>query len=132
MRISRGASALVVRDDAVLLVCRGSGAAIGTWAPPGGHIEAGENPLAAAQRELAEETGLIAVPVRVLQVAEVGQGERASILTTVLMQLRLSPPAKARSDAADIGWFRIEALARAPLAPGVGSLLTRLHRNNPR
>lgn len=32
------------------------------WMPPGGRIEAGEDPLAAAHRELLEETGLTAEP----------------------------------------------------------------------
>src|SRR5688572_13638867 len=32
---------------------------LGTWLPIGGELEAGETPLEAARRELAEETGLV-------------------------------------------------------------------------
>jgi 8-oxo-dGTP diphosphatase len=51
-----GASVVVVRDDAVLLVERAD--APGTWCLPGGHVDHGESPSAAAARELREETGL--------------------------------------------------------------------------
>jgi 8-oxo-dGTP pyrophosphatase MutT (NUDIX family) len=44
----------------VLLLRRGSGTrCTGAWEAVHGHIEAGESPMAAARRELAEETGLV-------------------------------------------------------------------------
>lgn len=44
----------------VLLLRRSSGTrCTGAWEAVHGHIEAGESPMAAAQRELAEETGLV-------------------------------------------------------------------------
>lgn len=46
-------------DGAILLLRRaGTGMADGHWAPPGGHLEPGETPRAAAVRETREETGL--------------------------------------------------------------------------
>ncbi|NJO32724.1 MAG: NUDIX domain-containing protein, partial [Rhodospirillales bacterium] len=41
-----------------LLVERGKGALPGTWSLPGGHIEPGERAMAAALREVGEETGV--------------------------------------------------------------------------
>ena len=52
------ASAIIFRDDQVLIVERGKGALPGTWSLPGGHIEPGEKARDAATRELFEETGL--------------------------------------------------------------------------
>lgn len=50
---------LVVDDDGVLAMERDAGRDAGTWAFPGGHVQAGEHPETAAVRELVEETGLV-------------------------------------------------------------------------
>ncbi len=48
----------VEQDDKVLLVQRGNQPQRGLWALPAGFVDAGENPLQAAERECLEETGL--------------------------------------------------------------------------
>jgi 8-oxo-dGTP diphosphatase len=50
--------AVVVCDGQVLLVRRGHEPELGAWDVPGGFCEAGEHPMHAAERELAEELGL--------------------------------------------------------------------------
>jgi 8-oxo-dGTP diphosphatase len=54
-----GASACVWKDGQVLLIQRAKPPA-GLWSLPGGHVELGETALAAAQRELLEESGVTA------------------------------------------------------------------------
>ena len=46
------------RDGQILLLKRADGALSGQWFLPGGAVEAGETPEAAARRELREESGL--------------------------------------------------------------------------
>jgi 8-oxo-dGTP diphosphatase len=49
---------VLIRDGRVLLGRRRGAHGQGTWAPPGGRLEAGEPPATAVERELKEETGL--------------------------------------------------------------------------
>ncbi|MEX1364840.1 MAG: NUDIX hydrolase [Nannocystaceae bacterium] len=54
-----GAVAVVLHQGSFLLVERGKDPGRGRWGFPGGHIEPGETAMAAALRELREETGVI-------------------------------------------------------------------------
>lgn len=66
VRQERSAGGVVVRRDAetqvplFLLICD----SYENWGFPKGHVEAGERPVAAARREVEEETGLRGVEVR--------------------------------------------------------------------
>ena len=40
---------------------------VGAWLPPGGHVEANEDPVQAVRREISEETGLDSLVIPTLQ-----------------------------------------------------------------
>lgn len=52
-----GAAVLAVQDGRVLLIRRNVEPAVGSWCLPGGFVEQGETPQAAAIRECEEESG---------------------------------------------------------------------------
>jgi 8-oxo-dGTP diphosphatase len=59
LRPQVGVGVLVLRDGAVLLGRRRGAHGAGTWSPPGGHLEFGEEPETCARRETLEESGVI-------------------------------------------------------------------------
>jgi 8-oxo-dGTP diphosphatase len=59
-----------LRDDAVLLIRRGTPPRLGEWSLPGGRIEPGEKAVDAALRELREETGIEARIVGLIDVVD--------------------------------------------------------------
>ncbi len=105
------AGAIVIdRLGRVLLVRRGRPPAAGEWTLPGGHVEEGESPEAAAVRELREETaidGRVVAPLGVVEIAR--EGVRYSI-HEFLVTPTSDGPARASDDAADVRWAHREEL----------------------
>jgi len=63
--IRRGAVAVIVRDERLLVICRAAGiAAPGAYCFPGGHIEPGESEEEALVRELREELDAAVRPIK--------------------------------------------------------------------
>ncbi|MCR9087902.1 MAG: NUDIX hydrolase [Rhodobacteraceae bacterium] len=104
------ALAVVLRGEHVLLVKRRNEPDAGLWGFPGGHVDLGETALNAAARELHEETGVIANPVRYLtNVDVVVRAEDESILFHFLLAAVLceyvSGTPRAQDDVSDARWW---------------------------
>jgi 8-oxo-dGTP diphosphatase len=125
-----GALAVVVRDGQVLLAQRRNPPDAGLWGFPGGHVELGETALAAAARELLEETGIIARPldyltnIDVLRHDETGAVTTHFLLAAVLCDYVSGTP-RAADDVQDAAWISIDTVRRdaLPMSDRVNTLL---------
>ena len=70
-----GVGVLIVRGNMVLLGKRLGAHGEGYYAPPGGHMEAGESIAQTARREVAEECGLVVTNVHLVSVGTYCWGE---------------------------------------------------------
>ena len=117
--------AAVIRDGHVLLVQRANPPDQHRWAFPGGKIDAGERLEDAAARELFEECGVRAKPLRVFDAVDVfdlddrGALRRHYILIAVLCQWQSGEPVAA-DDAQDARWVPLADLDGQALATSFG------------
>ena len=119
----------MVRSDSVLLVRRRKMPDAWLWGFPGGHVEWGETAMAAAARELREETGVIAKPLEYLTNIDVlrhdacGAAQVHYLLAAVLCDYIEGTPVAADdvSDAAWVSFAEITDQGR-PMSARVGEL----------
>jgi ADP-ribose pyrophosphatase YjhB (NUDIX family) len=129
-----GASAAIFRNGAVLLGERGKGALAGMWSLPGGHVEPGERTADAARREIAEETGVRAEILGLVDLHEVirqevdgASGERVLwhyVIAVHYGRWRGGEPAAA-SDCRAARFVALDALNSVPLTDGAEALIRR-------
>lgn len=114
-------AALTIRDTrlCVLLVERGEHPYRGAWALPGGFVPPGESSLDAAHRELADETGVTALPdgTHLEQLATYdtpGRDPRGPVATTAYVCLAADlPDPVAGSDAVAARWWPVDDVSPA-------------------
>ena len=115
-----GALAVVVHEARVLLVQRSKQPDKGLWGFPGGHVEWGETVMQAAQRELHEETSVIAEPLRYLDNLDLlrrddqGNVQSHYLLVGVACEYSSGTPL-AGDDALDARWFQVDQIRQGDL-----------------
>lgn len=123
---SLSVGAIVVDDDRLLLVRRAHAPAAGTWAVPGGRVEAGETLAEAVTRELREETGIEGVCGPLIGWTElVPDSDVEQHLVILDFEVSLFDAAEpiAASDAIDARWVPVGDVAEMRLAPGLAEFL---------
>lgn len=119
-----GASAVIVADDAIVLVQRGHEPMLGRWSVPGGRVEPGETLREAAAREAYEETGLEVTVGEELFSLVIPAGERSFEVHDFAATV-VGGTLRAGDDAADVRWVPFDELERLPLTDGLLGYLER-------
>ena len=101
------ATCLVVDDpqERVLLVRRSIAPKRGCWCLPGGFMELGETPEAAARRELSEETGLWCPRLQLLGVCSTPNSNYDTVLMVGYAAAACQGQAVPGDDADAVDWF---------------------------
>jgi len=98
----------------ILLIRRGGHPCIGQWALPGGFVDPGETVEEAAQRELAEETGIeVGFLKQLYTFSKPGRDPRTWVITVAhvaFVDSTSRQQVQAGDDALDAQWFKVSAV----------------------
>ncbi|MES1247499.1 MAG: NUDIX domain-containing protein [Actinomycetota bacterium] len=114
-----GVGILVRRRGELLLLRRHGAHGAGTWSPPGGNLDWGEEPAAAAARELLEETGIVGEPVFTGRITNDVFVEEERHYVTLWFELETDQEARLASprEASELAWFPADALPAPRFLP---------------
>lgn len=130
-----GIGAVVLRGEDVLLIRRGRPPRLGEWSLPGGGQRLGETAEACARRELLEEAGIEAGPLRLLAVVdaitegEAGRGPRFHYTIIDFAGEWLSGTARPGGDVTEVAWARMDSLGPYRLWPEALRVIDLARRN---
>jgi ADP-ribose pyrophosphatase YjhB (NUDIX family) len=125
-----GVGAVILDGRRVLLVKRGGQPSAGKWSLPGGLVDLGETTVQAVAREVAEECGL---QIRIAGLAgivdRVVRDDAGRVRYHYVLVDYLAYPdvgtAVAGSDAADVQWIDVDAVAGLDITDGLVDMIRR-------
>jgi ADP-ribose pyrophosphatase YjhB (NUDIX family) len=104
--------ALVEQEGRALLVRRAFPPKIGFWCLPAGYVEYDEGPVAAAIREVREETGLIVQVTSLLAAYHITTDPRGMAVILIYRATRVGGELAPGDDASEAGFFAPDELPR--------------------
>jgi len=125
-RVEVAVGAVIEADDSLLLVRRGRHPEMGRWSIPGGRVEPGETLAEAVEREVLEETALVASCGRFVGwVERIGAGHHFVILdfTASLPSAACRPDPAAGGDVTEACWVRLSEVPTYDLVSGLEDFL---------
>ena len=113
--------AIIVRQESVLLGKRSANRTFypKVWDVFGGHVESGESPRQAVERELTEELGIVLTNAHYLETLRIPistEGDHIECHLYVVTEWRGTPANQQPQEHSEIKWFRLNETSHLELA----------------